>query len=180
MTVVERCLNGVERICRGLTVALILTTMVVVFCDVMLRHFLNRPLPWAYDLVGMYLLAGTYFLALSDSYAARAHVGVDIFVRRLGESSRRILEMLASAVGITLFGLIGYAAWLRTVVSFLNHDTVSGLIAWPTWISSAIVLVGSALLVLRLLFRLGAHAGSLVLGRAIVDVLQIDGVRMGE
>jgi TRAP-type C4-dicarboxylate transport system permease small subunit len=176
----DRVLRAIDGIGETIATVLILATMAIVFADVALRHFFNSPLPWAYDLIGMYLLAGIYFLALSGSYAGHAHVGVDIIVRRLPEPFRRLSEMATSLIGTALFGAIAYAALGRAVVSFINDDRVSGLIAWPTWISSALVAVGSVLLGLRLVFRLVGNAASLALQRAVVDPLPITGEPRGE
>ncbi|MEQ5843761.1 TRAP transporter small permease [Paraburkholderia acidicola] len=176
----EKLLLAVEQLCQMVTVVLMLAIMLIVFCDVASRHLFNHPLGWAYDLIGLYLIAGVYFLSLSDSYAAHAHVGVDILVRNWPEPCRRISEMLTNVVGIALFGLICSAASMRGWQSYLDQDVVSGLIAWPTWISSALVALGCGLLVLRLVFRLAGNTLSLMRGHSVVDALPLAGAHFGE
>jgi TRAP-type C4-dicarboxylate transport system permease small subunit len=176
----ERLLRAIEHLSERLTVILMLATMLIVFADVMLRHFFGQPLSWAYDLIGMYLLTGIYFFSLSSSYASHAHVGVDLIIRNLSDRYRRLSEILTSLLGIALFAQISYTAFERSVESLINQEVVSGLIPWPTWVSPALVSFGSALLVLRLAYRFFGNSISLLSGRSVVAPLPISGARLSE
>ena len=88
-----RAIGAIEAAFEMVTTLLVLGIMFVVFGDVMLRYLFNKPLAWAYDLIGLYLMAGVFFLSLSGTYAAHAHVGVDILVQRLPLAWRRVSEM---------------------------------------------------------------------------------------
>lgn len=176
----EKLILGIESVSQAITVALMLAIMLIVFFDVVLRHLFSHPLTWAYDLIGLYLVAGVYFLNLSDSYAAHAHVGVDIVVRKLPDAGRRLSEMLTSLLGTILFGLICEAAAVRSWDAYVNREVVSGLIAWPTWVASGLAAFGSGLLVIRLAFRFVGNLLSLAQGRRVVDALPITGAHFGE
>jgi TRAP-type C4-dicarboxylate transport system permease small subunit len=156
---------------RGLSalasVAMILI-MAIVVCDVALRYVFNAPLQWAYDLISLYLMAGIFFLALSDAYAHNAHVSVDILLTNATPTARRLSEILSTVVGIVLFSLITWVGTTRAYTHWMADDRMSGLIAWPTWISAALVPIGCGLLVLRLLVRLAGHAASIATGRDII------------
>lgn len=171
MQTMERVLIRIELLCQWLTGLLILAIMLIVFGDVIGRYLFNRPFRWAYDLINLYLMAGLFFLALSFTYAAHAHVGVDIVVQKLSDNGRRLAECLTCVVALPLFALISYAGATRAWTNWQNGDAMSGLIAWPTWVGAALMALGSGVLVLRLAFRLVGNVASLATGRAIVAPL---------
>jgi TRAP-type C4-dicarboxylate transport system permease small subunit len=176
----DRGLRRLERIGDSIAGLLMLAMMAVVAGDVVLRYFFNRPLVWAYDLIGLYLMAGVFFFALTGTYSSNSHVGVDILVRRLPATGRRWAEMFTCMVALPLFILIGIAGAQRAWINWVNDDAMSGLIAWPTWIAAALVPFGCALLVLRLGLRLAGHAVSLASGRDAVALMPLDGHVEGE
>ncbi|MES6530794.1 TRAP transporter small permease subunit, partial [Cutibacterium acnes] len=71
-------LAAIERILTFIAVAFLFIIMVLVVADVFMRYVVNRPFSFTYDLIGLYLLAGVFFLTLSDGLREHAHVGVDI------------------------------------------------------------------------------------------------------
>ena len=164
----ERALAAIERVLGLLAGVIMLAVMVLVSIDVAMRYLFNAPLGWAYDLISLYLVAAIFFLALSDAYAHGAHVSVDILLTRASPRWRRWSEMLTALVGIVLFSLIGWAGFGRSLVNLANDDRMSGLIAWPMFPAAALVPLGSAVLVLRLIQRLLGHLASLVSGRDII------------
>ena len=80
MKALATLITAIERLLGGIATLLMLAIMFIVFADVILRYAFNSPLPWAYDLISLYLMAGAYFFVLSGTFAAHAHVGVDILV----------------------------------------------------------------------------------------------------
>lgn len=130
----------------GLTFAV----MLIVCTDVALRYLFNDPLSWAYDLISLYVMVGLLYLTLGPSYAGDHHIRIDLFVR--GASPRRALwfgrvQILLIA---PVFAVIAWLALLEAVDAYMAGRVLSGPIAWPTWPISALVAVGSALLLCRL------------------------------
>ena len=147
--------------------------MVIVFSDVILRYLFNHPLFWAYDLIGLYLMGAVFFLSLASTYSAHSHVGIDILIQKLSANGRRLAESFTCIIAIPFFSLLVVVGAERAYNHWLNSDAVSGLIAWPTWISAAVVPIGCCLLVLRLAFRLVGHIASLATGKNVVDLLSV-------
>lgn len=166
-----RTLRVVERFFNGVAMLFILAIMLIVFVDVLCRYFLNSPLGWAYDMISLYLMPGLFFLMLSDSYAFHSHVSVDLLTQKLSPEGRRYSEIITSVVGIAVFSLILYAMAGRAHVNFVNHDAMSGIIPWPTWIGAAFVPIGLLVLVCRMLYRLVGNVMSLTTGKNIVNVI---------
>lgn len=164
----EKIILGIERLFDLATAIVMLAIMAVVVLDVALRYLFHAPLTWAYELIDIYLMVAVFFLSLSGTYAEHKHIGLDILVRRFSSAGRRWAEIFTSLTCIPLFGVIGVLGAQRAITSFQHGDAVSGLIAWPTWYAQALVPIGIALIVLRLLFRLIGQLWSVVTGREIV------------
>jgi TRAP-type C4-dicarboxylate transport system permease small subunit len=170
MAYFEAVLKWIEALCQHVAAGIILAIMFIVFSDVLMRYVANSPISWAYDVINLYLMAGLYFLALSYTYAAHAHIGVDILLHRLPKVGVRLAECLSCLVAIPLFALISKAGFERGHENWANGDVVSGPIAWPTWIGPAVMAVGAGLMVARLGFRLVGNLASLATGRSVVSM----------
>ena len=142
--------------------------MMIVFSDVIMRYAFNRPFSWAYDLISLYLMAGVFFLVLSEAYASRAHVSVDILQQKFPPAMIRLSEIVTCIVGIVVFSLIAYLGFLRAVDSYQSADVMAGAIPWPMWPSVGLVPFGAGLITLRLALHLIGHVLSLVTGRAVI------------
>lgn len=161
-------IGAFERWLSWLASLAMILIMAIVVCDVALRYVFNAPLQWAYDLISLYLMAGIFFLALSDAYAHNAHVSVDILFTNASPTARRLSEILSTVIGIVLFSLITWVGATRAYEHWAADDRMSGLIAWPTWAAAVLVPIGCGLLVLRLIARLVGHAASIATGRDII------------
>jgi len=171
----ERAIAAIEWLFAVIATLLMLSIMVTVFADVTLRYLFNRPLAWAYDLISLYLMAGVYFLVLSGTFAAHAHVGVDILVQQLPAPLRRVCDLLSCLIGIGLFGLIAWVGAQRAWVNWVSDERISGVIAWPTWVAAALVPLGCGLLMLRLSYRSAGLLLQFATGREYVAPLPISG-----
>jgi TRAP-type C4-dicarboxylate transport system permease small subunit len=142
--------------------------MIIVFGDVIMRYAFNKPFSWAYDLISLYLMAGIFFLVLSEAYASHAHVSVDILQQKFSPAMIRLSEIVTCIVGITVFSLIAYLGLLRTVDSFKSADVMAGAIPWPMWPSIGLVPFGAGLITIRLAIHLIGHVISLATGRSVI------------
>lgn len=179
MQLLSRALSHIQKVFDWVAAGALIAIMCVVFCDVILRYLLNSPLSWAYDLIGIYLVASVFYFSLSGAYSAGAHVNVDILQQKLPWAAIQVTEVVSCAVGIVVFALIAYVGALRAVEAFQLGDVLSGAIAWPTWPALAIVPLGCALLTLRLTLRLAAHLINLAAGREVHPVGVANGHGMG-
>jgi TRAP-type C4-dicarboxylate transport system permease small subunit len=163
-----RALGAVEKVVSSIAAIFMFAIMIIVFSDVIMRYAFNRPFSWAYDLISLYLMAGVFFLILSEAYASHAHVSVDILQQRFPPAIIRVTEIVTCLVGIAVFSLIAYLGFLRAVESFRSSDVMAGGIPWPMWPSIGFVPFGAGLITLRLLLHLVAHAVSLATGRDVI------------
>jgi len=163
-----KAVGVVEKAVSTIAAIFMFAIMMIVFTDVVMRYVFNRPFSWAYDLISLYLMAGVFFLILSEAYASHAHVSVDILQQKFSPAMIRVTEIVTCLVGITVFSLVAYLGCLRTVESFQANDVMAGGIPWPMWPSIGLVPFGAGLITLRLVLHLVAHVISLASGRSVI------------
>lgn len=163
-----RALAAVEKVVSTIAAVFMFAIMIIVFSDVVMRYAFNRPFSWAYDLISLYLMAGVFFLVLSEAYTSRAHVSVDILQQKFPPAVVRLTEIVTCLVGIAVFSLIAWLGFLRAVDSFRSSDVMAGAIPWPMWPSIGFVPLGAGLITLRLALHLVAHVLSLATGRDLI------------
>ncbi len=176
----QSTLATIERAVTSVAVICLFAIMLIVVADVFMRYVVNRPFSFTYDLVGLYLMAGLFYLALSDTFAIHAHVSVDILVHRFSPSVRRLCEIVTCLCGIAVFSLITWLGLNRAIENFVNGDVLAGAIPWPSWASAALVPLGCAVLTLRLLLQLAAHGLSLASGRNLIALSPLSGAAAQE
>jgi TRAP-type C4-dicarboxylate transport system permease small subunit len=169
-------LAAIERALTVIAVVFLFVIMMLVVADVFMRYVVNRPFAFTYDLIGLYLLAGVFFLTLSDALREHAHVGVDILLHRFSPAGRRLSEIVTALVGLFVFILISKLGFDRALDNFQQNDVLAGAIPWPTWISAALVPFGCGVLVLRLALQLTGNVLSLVSGRDLYPLPPITGI----
>ena len=163
-----RVVGAVEKIASTVAAVFMFAITIIVFGDVIMRYVFNQPFSWAYDLISKYLMAGVFFLVLSEAYTSRAHVSVDILQQKFSPPMIPLSEIATCLVGIAVFSLIAYLGFLRTVDSFRSADVMAGAIPWPMWPSIGLVPFGAGLITLRLALHLIGHLLSLATGRAVI------------
>ncbi|MBR0992518.1 TRAP transporter small permease [Bradyrhizobium japonicum] len=158
-------LGVLERALTVIAAISLFAIMALVVADVFMRYVMNSPLSFTYDLIGLYLMAGVFFLTLSDTLRVHAHVGVDILLSRAPPVGRRLSEIVTALTGLFVFVLISKVGFERALDNYEQHDVLAGAISWPTWISAALVPFGCGVLVLRLALQLVGNLLSLASGR---------------
>jgi TRAP-type C4-dicarboxylate transport system permease small subunit len=165
-----RALGALEKVASTIAAVFMFVIMLIVFSDVVMRYAFNRPFSWAYDLISMYLMAGVFFLVLSEAYASNAHVSVDILQQKFSPDVKRLTEIVTCIVGIIVFSLIAWLGWERAVDAFKSGDVMAGAIPWPMWPSIAMVPFGAGVITLRLVLHLIGHILSLATGRSLIPL----------
>jgi TRAP-type C4-dicarboxylate transport system permease small subunit len=78
--------------------ALLMFSTVGTCMDVILRYCFNRPIPWMLEITE-YIMLYIPFLGAALVLKEDGHIRVDIFINRLGEKKRGIMDMVALLVG---------------------------------------------------------------------------------
>jgi TRAP-type C4-dicarboxylate transport system permease small subunit len=164
----QRLMLKVEFVLATVAAVCLLAVMCIVFVDVGARYFLNAPLAWSYELIGMYLMPALFYLALSDTLADHHHIAVDLLRSRMPDWLIRVIEIVGCGAMCALFALMVWIHLQSTVHDLATGAVTMGVIEWPAWIPAALVVVGSSAIALRLLGRAVGHAVSLATGRPLI------------
>lgn len=149
-----RAIGLLERVYTAIAAVFLFCIMLIIVSDVTLRYVFNSPLRWAFDLISMYLMAGVFFLSLSDTLANNGHVNVDVLYRRAPARARRFMNSVGCVLALLVFAGIAYQGGRGTWESLASGEVLAGNIAWPVWMSRVFVPLGAGLLLLRLLISL--------------------------
>jgi len=128
---------------------LLAAIVVLVFLAAVGRS-LGYPLIWSVDMAQL-LFIWLCFLGANRAMRAKAHVGVDLFVRKLPHASRRVIDIALALLALAFLLALIVSGYRLTV---LNWQRVYGdsSISYA-WVTSA-VPVGAALLAVTVLGNL--------------------------
>lgn len=149
LAALNRAISALERALISISAVAVLAMMMILVVDVAGRYIFNRPLPWSYDFIRLYLMPMVILLALADTFRRDGHIAVDFLYLRFGVVARRLVRLLASIMIAASLAPIAWLAYFQAVRRFTNNTVISGSILWPTWIPYAVLVMGTALLILR-------------------------------
>lgn len=170
MLKVVSVLKALETAVAYVGAAFLFIIMVIVAADVFMRYVAGSPFSFTYDLVGVYLMVGVFYLVLPHAQGARANVAVDILVSAAPPFVQRLSDIVTSLAGGSVFALIAVVGYQRAFDAYQSNDVLAGLIPWPVWLSAAMVPLGAGMLVLRFALTACGHIASLVSGRNLTSL----------
>lgn len=147
--VIRACENGA----RYLGIAATVLIMAIIACDVILRYAFNAPLAWAYEFIGLYVMAALFFLPLGYVQRCHGNIAVDLFVKLLPRPVRSAFTRLGNVLAACVFAIACGAFAVKALDAFRSGDEIIGPYIWVTWPIYTIVAVGLSLFVLRLLVQ---------------------------
>lgn len=136
----------------------LLSAMVLVTCDAVLRHVFSAPLTFQLQLTESYLMVIGIMLALPWGYRTGGRIRIMALLNVLRPAVRAAVYragLLASA--IYLF-LLGWRALLIAQEAFVKNELIMGVIDWPVGWSWVWVPIGCFLLAVRLMVDAAAPA----------------------
>jgi C4-dicarboxylate transporter DctQ subunit len=142
----DRVLTRVENILAAS--ALGLATLITVVA-VVLRYVFGIFLFWSEEAI-IYLIIYSTFLGAVITLRHNEHVNVDILLVLLKKRGKHVVAVLAAAVTVTYFAVIGAYAWLLLFEPF-STSTITPSLKLPLWVVEAAVPIGFTLMFLRAL-----------------------------
>lgn len=131
-------------------ISLLLVAMtLLVFYEVILRFGFGTGISWGQEGT---LHLSAWFVLFGASYGIKvgSHIGVDAFVRLFQPLGQRIISTIAILLSLTYCGLFLYGSWV-----YLSKMHMIGIeledIPIPAWVAHSILLIGFALISVRLL-----------------------------
>lgn len=164
MSAIKYLVSLIEKLAAGVALCLIVSMMTIVVTDVVLRYGFNSPLPWAYDIISLYIMPATFFLVISSAWTSNSHVNVDFFILKMPNIAQIIFHIFANILVAAILFIMIDVGYGRFMTAFERGNVIAGRIPWPTWPSYALVPFGFGLLFLRVvlevfegLFKLREH-----------------------
>jgi C4-dicarboxylate transporter, DctQ subunit len=146
----DRTIGLLCLIAAWLAAALLLVSLGLVGYSVVMRYFMNRPIPWVDELVG-YLLVGLVMLAAADALKRGEHIAVDLVTSRLGPRGRR-LSLAFGQIAVFVVGIaLAIGGWQTAAFSKLLGIYSTGYLAVPIHLPQLLVPAGGGLLALAAL-----------------------------
>ena len=168
-------LDAVDALLVSLGCAMLFALMCLVVADVGRRYLFNAPIAWSYEVINNYLMPGLFFLTVSNTLKAHAHVAVDILHNYVGARTRYVFESVGALLAVPVFGLITWLAAGKTLEEFASAAEASSGLAVPSWTISIVLPIGFGLLTLRLALNAIGYLATLATGRTIQPLPPISG-----
>lgn len=165
MNALKGAQRGFELVERGamlLSGACLFLIMVIVLADVFMRYVFNAPFSWSYDLISQYLLTAAFFLAVSSTFKAGAHISVDFFTQMMSTRLRKISAAIVTLLMMPVLIIMIHAGLDATIQAYLKNEIRFGGLDWPVWLSTVAIPIGMSLLLLRLII----YVAEVVTGKA--------------
>ncbi len=128
----------------------VLLCMVLGTADVLAARLLNRPLAGTIEATAM-LVVLMVFGPLALIQREKSHIRVELVYELLGDRGRAILDVVASALGIVFFVLIGWYGWQNALSSVAIAEAAAGLVRFPIYPAKLILALAVSVLVLQLI-----------------------------
>ena len=146
---VGRILNALFDGLTYLSMFILVIIMLLVTADAFGRYLLNSPITGALEFTEEYLLVTATFMAIAYTYHHGDFVRVTFFVRMIPPKVRFILDHIVQAICALVSIVLLYAAIRQLQRVYEAHTTTISPYGYELWPAYAIVVLGMALLAMR-------------------------------
>jgi len=146
-------LTNLDAIITGATLSI---CVVLVNCNVIMRYFLNSPIPWAEEVVTS-LFVWTVFIGSAYAYRKHSHLGVDIIINILPDKVRQIVKAVMSVVELLVLVMLTVISSQYVYHLIFNRAgklkiVMTELLRIPKWWTGIAVPIGFGLSVIYSLY----------------------------
>lgn len=147
--------NAISVSSKVATFIALLTMMLVMCLEVVMRYAVGAPLGWNVSLIEKLLLPGLVFLGLPWAYEAGSHITADLLYDRLKPRVQqlcRVISITASIVCILILLISGFRITADAIATGAVPPPLSSQLHVYTWIYRILLPIGaSGTLILMLL-----------------------------
>ncbi len=149
----KRVITAIDRLLEHLLVLLMALMVLTVTWQVVTRYVLNNPSSYTEELA-TYLLIWISLLGAAYAFRTRAHLGIDVLVRKLRGRSHRIAQAFINGAIIAFATVIFIFGGLRLVYVTLKLHQVSAAFRVPIGYIYLVLPLSGVLLVLYALYAM--------------------------
>jgi len=151
--VLAQFLDNITRKLNGLSSIFIGVITVFILSEIIARKFFNFGFLFVLE-VSAYLLAASWFLSAAYTLRTNGHVRVNVFASILNKRASRILDIIASVLGVILCFVFFRAVFILASDSFFFHKTSFSPLRAPLYIPQIFVAIGMFFMLLQMIMRL--------------------------
>jgi len=143
--------DRVETVFLWLSYAALFAMTVLTTLDAFLRYFFNAPIDGVGELSDEFFMPAIVYFSIAHIFRTGGHVRITLFSDMLPKRLQRVLWCVYDVLTAALFALITYGVARRTLEAWRMSEYSSSPLNYVIWPSFAIVAIGSALMVVRVL-----------------------------
>lgn len=155
MRMLSRVQDGLLALLALIGALAIITLMIHVFTDVVLRNTTNTPVPATYEIVTNYYMIALAFIPLAWVERGGGMVQVEVIEAFLGERGLDWSNRLVALISTVIYGALAWVTWL-TAIKNLHTGTfvMAQNVPVPTWPAYFLVPLGFGLAALTTALRM--------------------------
>ena len=138
----------IDRIEEILISVLLGAATLLVFAQVVARYVFNAGITWAPELVQHFFL-WTVMIGASYGFKHGVHLGVDVLMKKLPETQRRIMALVAVVVSLGFTGYMAYLSFFYVHEAY-KMDIITVDLQIPEWIPNLALPFGFTMISIRL------------------------------
>jgi len=143
----------IEKILTEISWAVCLALMLTLVIDILLRFFLNMPLPASWEICELFMPFIVFF-PLAYTSTINAHVLVSLIKRRVPVKVQIKFAIFSSSISFVMCALVTYWSFLRFWESFLIGEEMMAMIKLPWWLGKMAMPIGMGLFSIRYFIQL--------------------------
>ncbi len=143
-----------------------LMSMFLGVADVVGTQMLNVPVPGPRELTESTMVL-IVFGALTYAQIRRAHIRVEIAYLSVGPRMQAVMDVVTDIAAIIFFSLLMWQGFLEAQYSLQIGESTSGLIRFPLWPARFTLVIGTALIITRLILDAIVDIGRIKSGKPL-------------
>jgi TRAP-type C4-dicarboxylate transport system permease small subunit len=137
-----------------------IAAMLVGVADVVGTEFLGRPVLGTLEFTESTMVL-VVFGALAYAQERRAHIRVELLYSHVGPRGKSFMEAVTHIVAFLFFALVGWMGYVELLYSWEIKESTMGSVRFPLYPARVLLLLGVALLLLRLVIDIAQDIGRL-------------------
>lgn len=137
-----------------------IAAMLVGVADVVGTEFLGRPLLGTLEFTESTMVL-VVFGALAYAQERRAHIRVELLYSQVGPRGKSFMEAVTHIIAFVFFGLVAWQGYVELEYSWEIMESTMGSVRFPLYPARTLLLIGVALLLLRLALDIVQDIGRL-------------------
>lgn len=146
-----------------------IAAMLVGVADVVGTEFFGRPVLGTLEFTESTMVL-VVFGALAYAQERRAHIRVELLYSNVGPAGKSFMEAVTHIVAFVFFALVAWQGYVELLYSWEIKESTMGSVRFPLYPARVLLVIGVALLILRLAIDIAQDIGRLRRGEPPPEV----------